>query len=41
MGEYEKRDQENCRKELNRTSRNKNGVTKIKKKSQWIGWTIN
>lgn len=32
MGEYEKRDQENFRKEPNRTSRNRNVVTKIKRK---------
>lgn len=32
MGEYEKRDLENSRKEPNRASRNKNVVTKIKRK---------
>lgn len=32
MGEYEKRDQENFRKEPKRTSRNKNAITKIKRK---------
>lgn len=32
MGEYEKTDQENFRKEPNRTSRNRNVVTKIKRK---------
>lgn len=32
MGEYEKRDLENFRKEPNRASRNKNVITKIKRK---------